>query len=80
VVEGVPRGGDRGVDVVGGGGGGVADRLFGMGGDDREPLEGRRLAPAPSDEKLLVAMVVTAFRHWSTIPKSATETLLLMQI
>jgi len=63
VVERLSRGGDRGVDVGGGGGGSLADRLFGVRGDDRYAIPGGRLAPVSSDEKPFVATVVTGFRH-----------------
>src|ERR1700760_1649401 len=66
VVERLPRGGDRGVDVGGSGGGGLADRLFGMRGDDRYAVPRGRLAPVSSDEKPFVATVVAGFRHWDT--------------
>src|SRR6516225_10946030 len=63
VVEGLSRGGDRGVDVGWRCGGSLADRLFGMWRYDRYPVPGGGLAPVSSDEKLVVATVVTVFRH-----------------
>src|SRR5271156_6566855 len=72
VVERLSRGGDRGVDVCRGGGGSLADRLFGMRGDDRYPVPGGRLAPMSSHEKLVIATVITGFRHWDTTSEKAT--------
>ena len=72
------RSGDRGVDVCGSRRRNIADRLFGMRGDDRQPLLGGRLAPVPSDEKLVVATVVKGFRHAGTTSEKATATSLLM--
>ena len=66
MVEGLARGGDRAVDIRGSRRRDVADRIFRMRGDDRQPLIGGRLAPVTSNEKLLVATVVEGFRHWGT--------------
>ena len=63
MVEGVPSGGNRVVDVRGRRRGNVANRTFGVRGDDRKALIGGRLTPLPADEKLVVATVVTGFRH-----------------
>jgi hypothetical protein len=63
MVEGVPSGGNRVIDVRGRGRGNVANRTFGVRGDDRKALIGGRLTPLPTDEKLVVATVVTGFRH-----------------
>jgi hypothetical protein len=63
VVEGLARGGNRAVDIRGRRRGNITDRTFGVRGDDRQALLGGRLAPSSSDEKLVVATVVTGFRH-----------------
>jgi hypothetical protein len=78
VVEGVSRSGDRGVDVRGSCSGNVADGLSGVWGDDRQALISGRLAPVSPDEKLVVATVVTGFRHVGTTFENATATSLLM--
>jgi hypothetical protein len=63
MVEGMPGGGDRVVDVRGSRRRDVTDRTFGVRRDDRQALVGGWLPPLPADEKLVVATVVTGFRH-----------------
>ena len=80
VVESVSRGGDGGVDILGAGRLDVADRLFGVRGDDRELLRVDGLAPLASDEKLVVGTVVRVLGHRGTYlwRGKATVTSLLM--
>jgi hypothetical protein len=61
VVEGVSRGGDGGVDVLGSGQLDVADRFFGVRGDDSELLGVGGLAPLTADEQFVISPVAGGF-------------------
>ncbi len=74
VVEGVPRGGDGGVDVLGSGDLDVADRFFGVWGDHGELLRVGGFAPLAPDEELVIGTMAGILCHRGTSSGNGTAT------